>query len=345
MSTLKKNNLVQKSNLLNEIRANNMSLTELRFFSIYLSKINKNKPEETRVVRFAIADFRAIMELGLKIRYDYMKSVTDRLLCKVVNIPDGHGGYDGFQLFKNCKVSVDDFGEWYVEIDAHDRALPLMFEFKNKYFSYKLWNALRLRSVNQLRMYEILKQYQKIGHRILSIDDLKEFLGIDKEEYPRYGDFKSSVLNVCQKALAEHTDIKFSYEPHGKKGRGGKIFALKFTIENNEGFTDQLTLDMFIEQNIQDDYGDFPDGEDGAGNPYQERIDLFKDACGGEFSNDEVEVLQGKMRNSLSDAEFQDQIYCYHYINDRYNLMEMQSKRRNIANRFGYMKSLMSKEI
>ena len=47
----------------------------------------------------------------------------------------------------------------FYEIDAHDRALPLMFDFKNKYFKYELWNALRLKSPNQVRMYEILKQW------------------------------------------------------------------------------------------------------------------------------------------------------------------------------------------
>ena len=84
------------------------------------------------------------------------------------------GGYNGFQLFKDCTVDIDDKAEWYIEIDAHDKALPLMFEFKDKYFSYQLWNALRLKSPNQLRMYEILKQYEKIGIRILSIDELKK---------------------------------------------------------------------------------------------------------------------------------------------------------------------------
>ena len=110
-----------------------------------------------------------------------MKTVTNSLLSKVVNVPTERGGYTGFQLFKRCRVDIDDNAEWYIEIDAHDEALPLMFEFKDKYFSYQLWNALRLKSPNQLRMYEILKQYEKIGMRILSIEELRNLLGIDKK--------------------------------------------------------------------------------------------------------------------------------------------------------------------
>lgn len=39
-------------------------------------------------------------------------------------------------------------------------------------------------------MYEILKQYEYIGERIISLDGLKELLGIDISEYPRYNNFR-----------------------------------------------------------------------------------------------------------------------------------------------------------
>lgn len=248
MATLKKIYLIKKRNVLNEIRANSMNLTELRFFSIYLSKIHKDKPQETRIVRFPLEDFRAIMELSSRLNIKHIQSVTNSLLCKVVNAPNERGGYTGFQLFKKCVVDVDKYGQWYIEINAHDDALPLMFDFKNKYFSYPLYNVLRLKSINQHRMYELLKQYQTVGVRIFSVEELKEYLGIGKDEYPRFGDFKSHVLNVCQKALYEHTDIKFTYVPEGKRGAGGKILKLKFIIEKNKNYIDQLTLDMFIDE-------------------------------------------------------------------------------------------------
>ena len=248
MATLKKNYLIKKRNVLNEIRANSMTLQELRFFSIYLSKINA-RDSSTRVVRFSLDDFHAIMELDSRIKIDYMKRVTDSLLCKVVNVPTESGGYTAFQLFKECRVDMDEKGEWYVEIDAHDKALPLMFDYQARFFSYQLWNALRLRSSNQLRMYEILKQYEKIGSRVLGVDELKELLGIGKNEYgDRFNNFKTKVIDACQEALQESTDIKFTYEPHGKKGKGGKILFLKFTIERNTEYVDQLTLFEFIEE-------------------------------------------------------------------------------------------------
>jgi len=346
MPVLKKDNLVKKRNVLNEIRTNNMSLTELRFFSIYLSKINPAKPDETRAVRFPLDDFRAIMELSSRLKIDHMKTVTGNLLRQIVSVRDEKtGGYTQFQLFRECIVNQDESGGWYVEIDAHDKALPLMFDFKSRYFTYQLFNALRLKSSNQLRMYEILKQYQVAGERVLTVDELRELLGIGKNEYPRYNDFKNRVLDSCQHALAEHTDIKFTYEPHGKKGNGGKVLILKFTIEKNEDYTDQLTLDMFIdEQKATADATDREDGEGYEHNPYSNRIELLSDACNGEFKHIEIELLYGLILDHEPQLST-DEIALHDYLHRRYQYLNSQAHKRSIPKRFGYLKSVIGKDI
>jgi len=340
MTTLKKNYLIKKRNVLNELRANNMELQELRFFSIYLSKINSSDPS-TRVVRFPIDDFKAIMEL-VRIDINYIKNVTNRLLSKVVNIPDEYGGYIGFQLFKRCRVSIDDNGEWFVEINAHDESLPLMFEFKEKYFTYQLWNALRLKSSNQLRMYEILKQYEKIGSRILSIPELKDLLGIDKNDYPFYADFRRYVVDVCKQALLENTDIKFTYEPYGKRGKSGKILYLRFFIQKNDTYIDQLSLPEFIQQNktIINNYIDYNDYENDFFD-YEKKMLFLSDACDNEFSISELKVLHDKMIVSLPYDTVKNELECYNYLMRKYRYMNMQHEKNKIRNRFKYMESII----
>jgi plasmid replication initiation protein len=345
MPTIKKHYLVKKRNVLNEIRASSMSLQELRFFSIYLSKINA-KDTQTRVVRFAVTDFQSIMDLG-RINTDYLKHVTNSLLCKVVNIPTERGGYTGFQLFKECVVDTDEQGEWYIEIDAHDKALPLMFEFQSRFFSYQLWNALRLRSSNQLRMYEILKQYEKIGSRILGVDELKGLLGIGENEYPRFGDFKKRVLDACKIALQESTDLKFTYEPYGKKGRGGKILFLKFIIEKNKDYIDQLTLTEFIEERTVDQRGDDPPEPDADGGEmsdvYREKIEFLVEACNNEFSFKEIVVLYDEMKKHLPFSVIRESIQCFDYLSDKYREMQMRAEKTTIKHRFGYLRSIIGK--
>lgn len=240
MSEVFETAIIEKRNVLNELRANNLSLQELRFFSIYLSKINPRN-ESTRLVRFPLADFQKIMGLG-RMNISHFKSAIDGLLTKVVHVPDEKGtGMRVFQLFKESHIYQNDTGDWLVEIDAHDRALPLMFDFKERYFKYELWNALRLKSPNQIRMYEILKQYEKLGKRELTVKDLRELLGIADNEYTRWDSFKVKVLDGCQQALKEITDISYTYEK-GKSGKGGKWLSIIFTIHKNEPTNKQMSI-------------------------------------------------------------------------------------------------------
>ena len=251
MSELFETAIVEKRNVLNELRSNNMTVQELRFFSIYLSKINP-WDKSTRAVRFPIEDFQRIMGFG-RLNLNQLKESTNSLLGKVVSVPDERGGFLAFTLFKRCRVSRDDNNEWFIEIDASDDALPLMFDFKNRYFKYELWNALRLKSPNQVRMYEILKQYEGLGKRELTVTELRELLGINKNEYSGrtgWSDFKRYVLDSCQQALKETTDICYTYE-RGKVGKGGKWLTIIFYIEKNTDYIDQLSLDEFINMQPQ----------------------------------------------------------------------------------------------
>jgi hypothetical protein len=264
-------------------------------------------------------------------------------------VPDGHGGYIGFQLFKECKVSNDGNDDWYVEIDAHDKALPLMFEFKNKYFTYQLCNALRLKSPNQIRMYEILKQYQAVGHRVLTVMELRELLGIKKNEYPRYNDFKHWVIDACQEALLEHTDIKFIYEPYGKRGKGGKVLQLKFIIEKNESHSSPLSLGEFIvvEKTIQEnemvDVWDMSDDDidPDALTKHEARLIFLRSAVDGEFTKEQMIVLCDLISAHMPHI-FHDDKECYDHLRRKYNEVMLKDSKGEIRySRFGYLKSII----
>lgn len=235
---------VERSNELNQFSPSGMNLTEIRFLAIYQAKINARNPN-TRMVTFPLAEFCKIMEIN-NLNVTHIKNVVDDIICKPIHLPSdvAKNGLMVIPLFNECQLYQSDCSsEWVVQIECHPKALPYMFEMKKNYFTYELWNALKLKSVNQIRMYEILKQYEKIGERIVLIEDLKLMLGISINQYRKFNDFKVRVLEPCQKALEQHTDIKYAFEPI-RKSR--KIYALKFTITKNKDFKDDLRLKEFI---------------------------------------------------------------------------------------------------
>lgn len=356
MAQVKGYELVEKKNILNQIRKNNMSLQELRLFSIYLSKINA-RDISTRNVKFTLENFCKIMEIKADI--GQITENMRHLLQQIVDIPyeDGRKGFLSIPLFKECGVYKDEeTGQWYFEIEAHDKAMPYMFDFKEKYFTYELWNVLRLKSSNQLRMYEILKQYEYLGGCRLSLKTLRELLCIDPKEYPRWDRFKERVLDSCQKSLAEYTDITFTYEPIRT---GHKFTAVRFFIEKNENYVDHLKLEEFIQMknpvkaiseepkewipldpNTDDDtaleiYGD-------------ENLFFLADACGYEFSPEEMRVLFDYLLEiGLSGRQNARRRYdllrqAYNKLNAAPNIPKRNSVRENNVHhrRFGFMKHL-----
>ena len=360
MSDLFDTAIVEKRNVLNELRSNNMSLQELRFFSIYLSKINP-WDKSTRAVRFPVDEFQRIMELG-KLNIGQLKSNIDGLLTKIVHIPNDNGGFTAFQLFKECEVNKDGNGVWYVQIDAHDKALPLMFDFKERYFTYKLWNALRLKSANQIRMYEILKQYEKIGKRELPITELRELLGIAPNEYERFERFRVRVLDSCQQALKESTDICFTYE-RGKTGKGGKWLTVIFHIQKNDDYIDQLSLEEFIEEQPKSTVFE-AEFESECLDEYEQRLiryggdehlTILAEAVNDEFCKEDMEQIS--LILTRIDIPKDPNLSGYdatlygrqHYLREKYAALNAEESRKNrtggkIGSRFKYFLGMLEKD-
>ena len=352
-------NLVSKSNALNEVRNNRMSLSQMRLFTIYLSKINPLK-KETREVTFKLEEYTKIMQFKQTNTTRLIKTAED-LLGMTVKYWDstgeysseGHIGFVMCQIFKRFKLYKNNIGEWLVSIDCHDDVLHLMFDLQKYYFKYELWNALQLTSFNQQRMYELLKQYEKAGERIVTVKDLREWLGLKPEEYAVWQNFKKRVLDASQEALARYTDIKFTWEVTGKKGKGGKINALKFIIEKNNNYIRQFTLDDYLIEQSKVEYDDEPEEferpDEESDNlemstTYREKIEFLAEACNNEFSFNEIVVLFNEMRSKLPYGLIREDIQCYNYLMGKYREMIMRNERTKIKHRFGYLRSIVGKD-
>ena len=373
-----KENKIEKRNDLNEVRARRMTMQQLRFFAIYLSRINA-RDESTRRVRFPLSDFQKIMGLG-RLNVASLKAATDGLLCQIVHIPNENGGFRSFQLFKECNIDKDAAGVWYVEIDAHDKALPLFFDFKEKYFIYDVGNVLRLSSANQMRMYEILKQRQNMTQPvIIQLPVLRELLGIAPGAYAEYKNFKRRVIDAAQIELAAQTDITFSFEPVRS---GHKVAALAFTISANKANFPQMSIAEWL--NTQPAAGEDPRAiAPGASNsdiepppaeydagpvvlqplaaapeagadlsgpqfeavPMPEDLELYAEALPEGMTPGEVDALQMLARPHIeAENRFEADLRIYEYLQGKTKLMNAQRRKVKPENRFSWLKKAIAED-
>jgi len=227
---------VIKSNRLIEARYK-LSLNEQRLILLMVSLINPND-EDFKNIRIKIKDLQEILEINRKNLYEEMRNITKRLLTRVIELSNLK---DNNLLQINWLSSAEyKLGEGILELSFDPKLKPYLLKLKEAFTIYNLQSVIKLRSSYAIRFYELLKQYEKIGKRKFKLEDLKNILGIERNEYKLYADFKRRVILPAYKELKEKTDIYFELEEQ-KKGR--KVVELIFYIYRNPDFKEIKKID------------------------------------------------------------------------------------------------------
>lgn len=357
---------VRKSNVLNEVRNSDITTAEYRLFCIYLAHFKMKEPDNNTVT-FNLSDYARIVGLDRPRKPDIEKQAQN-ILSRSVQVDNADGGFTRYALFDTFKLHKED-DAWLVTLECGHKIAPLIREERGRFIRYKLYNTIFLKSYNQQRIYELLKQYEKIGERTITLEDLREYLSIGKNEYPVWYTFSRDVLKVAQNALEENTDIAFDYIPI-KKGK--PVVAVKFVIRKNENYKDKLQLEGFLptQQNgIEYEDGEitiYADEQAAAGD--MEQTDMFESgipdilphkyanshfeflaaACNYEFDQKQMEVLLTlEAVQSLIDIGLSidtNQQIKHDYLYHKYKELNYRCARTDldpVENRFAYIKSLI----
>jgi len=76
-------------------------------------------------------------------------------------------------------------------------------------------------------MYELLEDYKNVNVPYMSIEDFREFLGIDKKKYPQTAELKRNVIVKIVDEINEKTKFKIDYE---FKKEAQKIVGIQWKI-------------------------------------------------------------------------------------------------------------------
>jgi plasmid replication initiation protein len=122
-------------------------------------------------------------------------------------------------------------GSKLLTVDMDKDIIPYIKPLKDNYTRYEIENLLSLRSSYSARIYELMKMKEYRGFRELTVDELREYCGIEEGEYKAFKDFEKRVLKVAKKEINENTDITISYE---KVKSGRRIHRIEFTIKSKD---------------------------------------------------------------------------------------------------------------
>ena len=225
--------IIRKANELVEAHYR-FDIWEMRVFAKMLMSI-KNSDKDLHKYHIHINEI--IKDFNLSDagdNYLAIKDAASKLLSKVIEIEKESAGV-GKWLRIPLLIAVEGFKNKeegnYISVQFHPELKPFLMELKERYLQYDIRNLWGLTSVYSVRMYELLKQYERIGKRYFDVENLRLILGINPDEYKLYGHFKNKVILKAQNDLREVTDIHFTFK---EKKDSRRVAGLTFQILKNE---------------------------------------------------------------------------------------------------------------
>ncbi len=259
--------LVRKANDLVEARYK-FDIWETRIFTKMLTMVARGD-EDFCSYRIYLSDM--VRDFGLesnKDAYERLRAGGFKLMRKIIKVVK-NTDEGPMELATPIIVGVENplntepDEAKFINVSFHPDMKPYLLSLKSQFTTYDVRNILQLPSSYSIRIYELLKQYQKIGRRRIALQELKEIIGVIeeldlngkktlKDNYPLYGNFRQRVLLKAQKDLKKHTDISFSFEPI-KKGR--RVHEIEFHIHSNKVELEPTNMEIPFPQSSRSNEG------------------------------------------------------------------------------------------
>ena len=176
--------------------------------------------------------------------------------------------------------------------------------------------------------------------------------------------------------MSENTDIIFTYEPI-RRGKGGKIVAVKFNIEKNTEYVDPLRLDKFIDmkmlteqeeepqeidilskedmeeegqKNVESDNISESEVKEYANSFKNENLEFLSEACNNEFDEEKMAIIKSYIIKLVPFDSKTYEVDQYDYLLSKYRELNYSDKKKKengekITDRFRYLIGILKVEL
>jgi len=235
-------NWIYQSNKLIEA-SHSFTVLEQKLIRLLASMIKKDDIE-LKEYQFKAVELSKILSIHEKSIYRELDKVTDKLMLRVIKVKNNEAEkFKKYHLIKNAN-----FENGILSMKIDEEMKDFYIELK-QYTKYQLKNILQFKSTYSFRLYELLKQYEKIGNREIGIDNLRTVLDINEDQYPKYSNLKQKVIKVAIDEININTDLYIEYEEL-KESR--KVISIKFYIKQNKARNEIAAAVVEVEEDPQD---------------------------------------------------------------------------------------------
>lgn len=199
-----------------------LSATEIK---IIMNAISELKQDDSNFFTYEISVKKISNELSSQKNYTRIKKFCEDLMRKPLTIPEADGNFLVVNWFSSLRY-INNRG--VIQYKISEDLKPYLLDLKQRFVKYNLKYILPMTSSYSIRIYQFLKEYEKLSKRTFTVDELREVLQVPKSY--KYADFKRKILTVASSELLKHSDLYFEYDEI-KQGR--KVTEILFRIKAN----------------------------------------------------------------------------------------------------------------
>lgn len=248
----KNNQIIFQDNKLIEAKYN-ISLQEKRLLVIAISK---TQTTNGKIDKVTVSCDEVIEHCGLSkdpgSLYVELKKLASKIRSRtlIVRKLENPGGF-------LCTGWVNEI-EYYekkglIEIQFSNCIVNLITHIKDNFTIIPIAQTLGLSSIYAMRLFELLKQYEKIGERKISVSELRSYFSLSENKLKSYKDFKRDTILIAQREINSKTDIRFDfYEIKQSK----KVVEIVFEIHQNKKENEEIEKNKTILNKLKEELKD-----------------------------------------------------------------------------------------
>lgn len=238
LDKLSRKSLVVKGNPLVQAKFDDLTAIEYKLIIVALSKITPHD-KVLNYISFGAKEFCELLKIDRRGMYSYLKEACDKLIRRVVTI----------------EVSKDEWSKfsWLHEIQYYHGRIRFKFHpnleqyllkwiEKRPYTKYLLENVIDMDSKHAMRLYELLKQYEKLKVRTFEINEFRDFLGISSMKYKRFDNLRQRILIPSAEIVNGLSDINTKYT---EITEGQKVTKLQYIIQAKSFSMNSTEYELF----------------------------------------------------------------------------------------------------
>jgi plasmid replication initiation protein len=209
-----------------------LTLQEKKVILWLTSRIQQND-KDFKQHTLTVREFMNLVDLKGQANYKELQKITLGLIKKVLIIKEPDEQITTQVSWLNSARYEE--GEGFIRLSFAPEMHPFLLNLKNRFTTLDITDLMQFSSIHAIRIYELLKQYQDIGERVLSVDEIKECCGV-KSKFKNYPDFERYIILLAQREINEKSDI---YIDFARMKTSRKITGIKFIITKNKAYEER----------------------------------------------------------------------------------------------------------